>query len=341
MQVKQIEELEKQVKTHPRSQSLKLQLVKLYLKSAQKKNARQLLLQLKEEDPFNSEVYFLLGKNNEGIEAINYYRIAVEYNSENKEALWALCEIYKRFINKELYINDLTKNINSAHEYAGKLLEISKENEKPEIFRYLAFLCRKKSEYNKAIEYLNKAIEISPTDSENYIELSQLLIDIRRYNEALQIARNLANLSPDRYDGYYTAGKALILLGRYEEAVESFKTAIEKDPNYHLSYSQLGKSLLPLERYEEAEEYFMKALKLSPKNRQALFGLADSYLDTGKVDDAIEIFKNLYVDIAHNINKIIIKAGYFTLINRTYLNINSLPNTITSSISFIRNGFNN
>lgn len=212
-----------------------------------------------------------------------------------------------------------------TYDYANKLLAISKDNEKPEIYRYLSFLCRKTKEYNKAIEFLNRAIEIFPDDPEIYIELSQLLIDIRQYSQALHIARKLIRLSPDRYEGYYSAGLALILLGRYEEAVQSFETASNENPDYHLCYSQLGKSLLPLGRYQEAEEYFKKALKLFSKNRPALFGLADSYLDTGKYENAISIFKKLNRKLPRNNSQMIIEIGKSRLINRSYLNLKTLP----------------
>jgi len=88
-----------------------------------------------------------------------------------------------------------------------------------------------KKEYEKALEWIDKALEIDPK---------------------LALACN-------------NKGLALDSLGKSNEAIEYYDKALEIDPKLALAWNNKGLALNKLENYQEAIEYYDKALEINPK----------------------------------------------------------------------------
>jgi len=323
----QSEEIKKLLEENPHSISLQLVYADMLMKEKSYNKARTELESILKKDEFSPKAYFMLGEiASQGTTTLKYYEKALDIDSSDKDTLWAACNVLRGLINLKSARRWMTENITKAKKFSSRLLKISKNNEKPEIYKYMAFIARKERDDKKAIQYLEKAVKIFPDDPEIYIEMSILFREIRLYDYALKTAIRAISLDPESWEGYYDVGLALIFMGRYAEAAENFKKAIEKKPSYHLSYSQLGKCYLSLGKYNEAEEYYQKALEIFPNNRLALFGITYSYLDSGKYNQAIENFKILYKRKYFDKSEFIIKTAVSTLRDRAYLNMETLPN---------------
>ena len=116
-------------------------------------------------------------------------------------------------------------------------------------------------DYNKAIEYLEKAVKLDPNFAKAYNVLG---LAYREINTDLR------------------------------EVAWYFKTATEIDPNYAEAYDNLGKSYYGMGQFDKAEEYCKKALSINPNLGSAQFSLAWIYL-LGKPQpsDAIYYFKKV------------------------------------------------
>lgn len=116
-----------------------------------------------------------------------------------------------------------------------------------------------RGEYEKAIEFYEKAIKVDP----NYAQA---------YNN-LGLAYQAVNAKPS-------------------EIVWYFKTAVAIDPNNAQAYDNLGKAYYGMGDFDKAEQYCKKALEINPRLGSANFSLGWVYLlGKGQSADAIYQFK--------------------------------------------------
>lgn len=88
-----------------------------------------------------------------------------------------------------------------------------------------------KGEYTRALEYFEKAVELSPGFSMAYNNMGKVLVKLDRNRDAMQAYRTAIRLSPRFADAYYNLGLALVKAKDHEGAVESFNKVIEVAPD--------------------------------------------------------------------------------------------------------------
>lgn len=175
--------------------------------------------------------------------------------------------------------------------------------------------------YPKAINELNKAIELNPKDyiaqydlglsfrarakntnnptsKSNFIELA-----VKHYKTALDI-------NPDYSIARNNLGNAYMDQGKYDEAIECYK-AVTKDLVYTTPYyplSNLGWAYYNKKEFGLAEKYYLDALNLQPRFLLAMLGLGRTYIAMGRISDATGVLEKaaeiypqtpeIYLDLA-------------------------------------------
>ncbi len=85
--------------------------------------------------------------------------------------------------------------------------------------------------YQQALNDINRAIEMKPSNDLYYSEKASLLVRVGLLDEAKATAQQLITLSPNQSDGYLFLGLAMCLKGEKAEGLENLKKALEKgDP---------------------------------------------------------------------------------------------------------------
>ena len=187
------------------------------------------------------------------------------------------------------------------------LLEKDLDYKKAEILNILGVSYRDIGDYNKAIEYHEKALEIRINAlGENQPELyNNLGISydglgdygkaIEYHEKALEIRINtLGENHPDVADSYNNLGISYDGLGDYNKAIEYHKKTLEIRINTlgddHLgvvnSYNNLGVAYNSLGDYNKAIEYHEKALEIrinTPGENQNHRNIIRSYVFLGKI----------------------------------------------------------
>jgi tetratricopeptide (TPR) repeat protein len=173
----------------------------------------------------------------------------------------------------------------------------------------------KNGNYNKAIEYLDKASELESKEVDGYYGWL-LLYYYRDYEKALFHLNRYDLFTPD-FDDYvgddnilYAKALCYKELGQYSKALELFDKAIkselkERDESWisHQVYFQKARTLHLLGQQKKAIEYYDKTIKLWDKSSESFYykGLAQI-----EINDALVGRKNL------NIALDLIKKGYKT-----------------------------
>jgi len=194
--------------------------------------------------------------------------------------------------------------------------------------------------YPAAIELINKAIKIHPSDPVSYYNLGIALkgmnqsdaayasfkraIDLRpdyveaHYNLGVinqEIGRPDAavvnydkaiEVRPDYPDAYYNRGVALQELKNSDAALSSYDKAIQLKPDYAAAYTNRGNTLKGLRKFEEALASYDKSLEINPHAPDTYSNRGATLIDLNRLDEALESFnkalaiKSDYVDALTN-----------------------------------------
>lgn len=113
----------------------------------------------------------------------------------------------------------------------------------------------KAKDFEKAIEFFKKAIELTPEDHTLYGNTSAAYLNANNPEEALNYSEKCIEVKPDWSKGYQRKGQALVALKKEEEAKEVFNKGLEIDP----ANTQIKSALQNLDRPKAGEDPFFSA----------------------------------------------------------------------------------
>ena len=87
-----------------------------------------------------------------------------------------------------------------------------------------------KGNYDKAIEYYEKAIELK-SDDEVYYNMGYVYCNKGNYDKAIECYEKAIELKPDKNEAYNNMGNTYYYKGNYDKAIEYYEKAIELKPN--------------------------------------------------------------------------------------------------------------
>ena len=133
---------------------------------------------------------------------------------------------------------------------------------------------RTATDFEKAIEYFNQAIEKDPNYALAYAGLADAYVLLSAYGEArpsdtvpaAKAALKALELDPTLGEAHAALGMALFAYDlTFAEARREFQRAIELNPNYATAHQWYGEcGLMPLEKFDEAIAELKRALELDP-----------------------------------------------------------------------------
>ena len=89
-----------------------------------------------------------------------------------------------------------------------------------------------KSDYKKAIEYYNKALELEPDNIITHGRLGLALATVNRIDEAIEHCRIVLRASPDDIEMHCNVGILLERQGKTDEAIKAYRRALTINPEY-------------------------------------------------------------------------------------------------------------
>ena len=157
---------------------------------------------------------------------------------------------------------------------------------------------RELGEYEKAIFYYEKVIEIDNENGDAYYDRGIANVDLGRYEEAIADFDKAIELNEKDGWSYCNRGAVKAKLGRYEEAIADFDKAIELNEKDGASYCNRGRAKARLGRYEEAIVDYSKAIEIDRENKCAYCERAEIKAKLGRYEEVIADY-----DEAIKINK--------------------------------------
>lgn len=193
-----------------------------------------------------------------------------------------------RFYSNQGDVLFLAGNYQKAEECYSKSLKIAGDNEKPYGKSYFNACYRigcclnELGQFEKALEYLEMAENISPDNKKIYLIKGNSLLELEKYHKAIDSYDKALELDDKYAEALNQKGNTLFCLvgieglGRLEEAIICYKNAIRYLPGMIYSYIGAAQALGKLGRFEEALNYYNQAIEINP-------GRADIYCDKAEM----------------------------------------------------------
>ena len=177
-------------------------------------------------------------------------------------------------------------------------------------------------QFDSAIKYYKKALEIKPDYAEAYYNMGIALKDNGDLDAAIDSYKKALEINPDYVGAYFNTGNILKDRGDLEAAIDSYKKALEIKPDNAEAYNNIGLTLKDKGDLEEAINSYKKALEINPDYFEAqenLISLLTSYIPQKDNPNLIvkaneEIRK---VDIKDNASNIISDDQIVSLLSKS------------------------
>ena len=174
--------------------------------------------------------------------------------------------------------------IKEAQKLYIKIIENNKNNYQLFFLLGTSFLQIKK--YNKAIIYLDNAINISPSFPDAFNNRGIALAGVKKYSDAIDDYDRALNLNKKFFSAYLNKGVALKNLKEYETAIRCFDQGIKINHKNPEIYKNLGNVFKEQLLYEKAITCYKTAIKLNPNYAIAYNNLGIVFQAKQKFNDA-------------------------------------------------------
>ncbi len=261
--------------------------------------------------------------------AMAYHRLALTkyYEGDNSSAKEFIAKAMKysdKITQKEkLQIKTLEVYLSGNYPQAIKELQVIAErypDEKEVFFTLGDIYYGNIHQFEEAIHYLNKAIQIDPLYKMAYNVLAYAYDAVGDFDKSIWAINKYIELAPDEPNPYDSRADLYAYNGKIDQAIDSYKKALEIKPDFYMSQGKLGDMYLFKKEYSQAESCF-EALSSSNNKLYRSLGrllLAFIPLYQGRFEDAIKVLDDgiaadrmEQAEMAVNAYKHFIKAGIY------------------------------
>ncbi len=145
---------------------------------------------------------------------------------------------------------------------------------------------RKQREYDKAIAWYRKALNLNPENAVVHANWGTCLLDQGKLREAKQRFDRALEIDPDLPEAHCSLGMIFRQQNQPDKAAASYREALRQKPNFALAHLHLGTLLLDAGRFDEARKHLAESVRLNPSDPFGHFNLGAAYGREGKTGEA-------------------------------------------------------
>lgn len=258
---RQVKEIEKDIASNPQSEAEYLKLIFLYSEQGNTEKAYKTALELQKINPEADEVQLAL------------YKFYLN-DGKTDAAISAMQKVIEskriELGSKHRVLNDFVNFVNSNLQYEPQLeaaiaifdTQVGDANMYQELSSYYL----KKGNKEKALPYLEKALDTEPENLEIIKKTVLLQLDAAAFTKAEKVAREALDLYPSQPLLYLTYGVALIKQSKFKAAINQLELGVDyiiDDLNMEADfYKQLGDAHTGSGDATKAARYYAKVKEL-------------------------------------------------------------------------------
>ena len=201
----------------------------------------------------------------------------------------------------------IKKDINQLEEHVKRFEQlIYREATKEEVDKFVPYRFRGNAEfsnknYEKAVEYYEKALIQGEKDLIMMQLMTRSYINIEQFDKALEISEKMIKEDPQYFLGYFRKGFSLMFLGRFVEAITSYNKALElvadKSVERATIEGNISNALLITGDLKGALAAAERALLIYPKDYGIVLNKCIALKRLGKEAEAKQIVINILPEI--------------------------------------------
>lgn len=216
---------------------------------------------------------------------VNYLLEIINIRKKIKDYLNAF-DIDPQNINYLKILSEISLQINNFFEFIDRNIQ----NSFPDMNNYIFFHnlgqeIQNIGNFSEAKKFYNKAIELNPESAFSYNNLGIIARDEEKFDDSFIFFQKAKKILPESPYIYENTGLLFIRQRKYESSLEYLLKAVEIKKDESEFYRNLGSSYFYLKNYEKSEEYFKQALELNPDDPEVHSNLAVLYLLRGDFND--------------------------------------------------------
>ena len=151
----------------------------------------------------------------------------------------------------------------------------------------------KSHDYDKAIEALERAIEIDSKYIEAWNVLGAVYFGKGEYSKSIDTFQRLFKLRPKDHIVWYNIGKAYIKNGEYHNAIVAFEHTIKLRSDMVKAWNLLAAAYYVNEDYFKSIKTYEHLLNLMPLDPDVWYNLGRAYIKYGEYDKAIDALEHV------------------------------------------------
>ena len=173
-------------------------------------------------------------------------------------------------------------------------------------------------EYDKAIDVIQKAIELDPNfeNIEDRVLLMDVYYNTKKYDEALNCAMEILRVDETNKDAVRKAAFCYNELGQSEKAMQYYRELLKNNPDDSDLIYNFGLLYEKRENYQEAVTQFVRAIEINPTDNEAILHCAQLYMELLQDNDNAVKYFRMAVEIdpensgvLNNLGVALIRAG--------------------------------
>ncbi|MDR4988401.1 MAG: tetratricopeptide repeat protein [Bacteroidales bacterium] len=204
-------------------------------------------------------------------------------------------------------------NFDKTLEYLDKALKINPDND---LAIYEAAYCFDLlSLTEEGISFFHRLIDRNPYSTEAWFNLGVSYINAGQYARALDALEYSLAIDDKHEHSWFHKGYALGLLNRHREAIEAYEESMANGVKDAVKLYYIGECHEKLEDYDNAISFYIKSSQLDPEMADAWVGIGVCQIEQGNVQEAIHYLKQGLLLDHDNISYLCLLANAYFLLN--------------------------
>jgi len=184
--------------------------------------------------------------------------------------------------------NHMAGNTDKSENYILKAVALSPDDADVNLTAGQIFM--QKQDYEVALPYLKKAVELEPSNTKSIRNLAQVYYDIGQLEKSIQTYEIAIDKETDREvkaDLYFNLGILYNKVGNLEEAEYHFTNALDENPDDVEAVMGMAQVFENAEKWRKAEKFYRELIAIDPENPDHYRGMSRVLLQQGEPDESL------------------------------------------------------
>jgi Tfp pilus assembly protein PilF len=136
---------------------------------------------------------------------------------------------------------------------------------------------------------------VNPKDADAHVELALIYLQRRQDEKALEHLNKAIDIDAEEIDANYELGKLARAKGDLPEAIRCFSVVVEQNDKHALSeiWREIGATYLAANMLKEARDALEKFVERRPVDPEGLYYLGKTLKAQGEIERAVEMFRQV------------------------------------------------